>query len=100
MVETTNTTSVTLAYDLLRLLPPRHHSYRSGGGECVSSNDSCMRLDSLFPGASFRLDGLTYIIREFRGNKAWCEREDGVIVPLSGHHETDTWERSSFRRWF
>ena len=60
-----------------------------------------VRLDSLFPGASFRLDGDGYTVRHPQGNMVVCEREDGYVVYLHGWEEVDTREpRRSFASFF
>lgn len=59
-----------------------------------------MRLDTLFPGASFNLNGVCHTIQTFHNGKAVCFREDGAIVYLAGHTQADTWERRRFRDWF
>ena len=51
-----------------------------------------MKIYDLFPGASFRLDGEVYTVRDFRNDMAVCEREDGRLVYLHGWEETETWE--------
>lgn len=55
------------------------------------------RVDDLFPGASFRLEGECYTIREFRNGMAVCEREDGSTIYLHGWENTETWEPPSLR---
>ena len=52
------------------------------------------RIDSLFEGCSFNLDGKCHTIREFRNGMAVCEREDGSIVYLHGWEHADEWKPS------
>ena len=60
-----------------------------------------MKIFDLFEGSSFRLDNGTYTIREFKGDMAVCEREDGRLVYLHGWEVTDEWRgRRTFREWF
>ena len=59
------------------------------------------RIDDLFEGASFRLEGETHTIRRIENGRVWCEREDVAIVPLSGHLQADEWTpRRTFGQWF
>lgn len=57
------------------------------------------RLDSLFSGSPFRLEGRAYTVQAIRGDKVWCRREDGAIVPLAGYLLANSGEPSFWKRW-
>lgn len=67
-----------------------------------------MTLFDLCPGSEFELEGEHYTVTRLEGDKVWCVKEDGTVVPLRGYfpiNETRTSyrveeKRRSFKSWF